>query len=182
MFCFFRMFFSFVISKSICTDGINFYVIFQFGLSNADSLRHSFETDFCVFTNENFSTFPWSLVMTTIVEWMLIFVRWMILCLFQHFSVFSFLVTSWQWICYVRNHQQEVFVRQLRLTLSWRRPLSYKNQSIDLQSKSMDCFLYDIGLHHESVKPCIFRVANCFMCFFCLFLIFYFWTAPCARV
>ena len=38
------------------------------------------------------------------------------------------------------------------LTLSWRRPLSYRNQSIDLQSKSMDWFLYDDGLRHERVK------------------------------
>ena len=38
------------------------------------------------------------------------------------------------------------------LTLSWRRPLSYRNQSIDLQSKSMDWFLYDNGLYHERVK------------------------------
>ena len=29
------------------------------------------------------------------------------------------------------------------LTLLWRRPLSYRNQSIDLQSKSHDWFLYD---------------------------------------
>ena len=28
----------------------------------------------------------------------------------------------------------------MKLTLSWWRPLSYKNQSIDLQSKSMDGF------------------------------------------
>ena len=38
------------------------------------------------------------------------------------------------------------------LTLSWRRPLSYRNQSIDLQSKSVDWFLYDNGLRHERVK------------------------------
>ena len=38
------------------------------------------------------------------------------------------------------------------LTLSWRRPLSYRNQSIDLRSKSMDRFLYDNGLRHERVK------------------------------
>ena len=37
------------------------------------------------------------------------------------------------------------------LTLSWRRPLSYRNQSIDLLSKSMD-WLYDNGLCHERVK------------------------------
>ena len=39
------------------------------------------------------------------------------------------------------------------LTLSWRRPLSYRNQSIDLVCKSMGWFLYDNGLRHERVKP-----------------------------
>ena len=29
---------------------------------------------------------------------------------------------------------------------------TYRNQSIDLHSKSMDWFLYDIGLRHEKVK------------------------------
>ena len=38
------------------------------------------------------------------------------------------------------------------LTLLWRRPLSYKNQSTDLLRKSMDWFLYDNGLRHERVK------------------------------
>ena len=38
------------------------------------------------------------------------------------------------------------------LTLSWRRLISYRNQSLDLRSKSMDWFLYDIGLRHERVK------------------------------
>ena len=38
------------------------------------------------------------------------------------------------------------------LTLSWRRPLSYRNQSIYLLCKSMDWFLYDNGLRHERVK------------------------------
>ena len=38
------------------------------------------------------------------------------------------------------------------LTLSWRRPISYRNLSIDLLHKSMDWFQYDIGLRHESVK------------------------------
>ena len=38
------------------------------------------------------------------------------------------------------------------LTLSWRGPISYRNQSIDLRRKSMDWFLYDIGLRHERVK------------------------------
>ena len=34
------------------------------------------------------------------------------------------------------------------LTFSWRRPLSYRNQSIDLRSKSMDWFLCDNGLRY----------------------------------
>ena len=38
------------------------------------------------------------------------------------------------------------------LTLSRRRPMSYRNQSFDLLRKSMDWFLYDIGLRHERVK------------------------------
>ena len=38
------------------------------------------------------------------------------------------------------------------LTLSGRRPISYKNQSIDLQSKSMDWLLCDIDLRRERVK------------------------------
>ena len=40
----------------------------------------------------------------------------------------------------------------VHLTLSWRRPLSYRNQSIDLQSKWVDWFLYDNGLRHERFK------------------------------
>ena len=38
------------------------------------------------------------------------------------------------------------------LTISWRRPSSYRNQSIDLLCKTMDWFLYDNGLCHERVK------------------------------
>ena len=38
------------------------------------------------------------------------------------------------------------------LTLSWWRPISYRNQSIDLQSKSVDWFLYDRDLRHKRVK------------------------------
>ena len=39
------------------------------------------------------------------------------------------------------------------LILSCRRFLSYRNQSIDLGSKSMYWFLYDMDLRHERVKP-----------------------------
>ena len=35
------------------------------------------------------------------------------------------------------------------LTLSWRRSLSYRNQSTDLQSNSLDRFLYDSDLRHK---------------------------------
>ena len=38
------------------------------------------------------------------------------------------------------------------LTVSFRRPISCRNQSIDLRSKSMDWFLYDVDLRHERVK------------------------------
>ena len=38
------------------------------------------------------------------------------------------------------------------LTLSWRRPLSYRNQSIDLLCKSVDWFLYGNDLRYERVK------------------------------
>ena len=38
------------------------------------------------------------------------------------------------------------------LTLSCRRSLSYRNQSIGLLCKSMDWFLYDMDLRHERVK------------------------------
>ena len=38
------------------------------------------------------------------------------------------------------------------LTLSQRRPLSYRNQSIDLLRKSTDWFLYDNGLRHERIN------------------------------
>ena len=38
------------------------------------------------------------------------------------------------------------------LTLSGRWSSSYRNQSTDLQRKSMDWFLYDKGHYHERVK------------------------------
>ena len=46
------------------------------------------------------------------------------------------------------------------LTLSWRRSLSYRNQPIDLKSKSMDWFLYDNGLCHERVNKYL-NFAHC---------------------
>ena len=43
------------------------------------------------------------------------------------------------------------FLYFVPLTLSWRRPLSYRNQPIDLRDKLLDWFLYDNGLRHERV-------------------------------
>ena len=43
------------------------------------------------------------------------------------------------------------------LTLSRWRPLSYRSQSIDLRSKSVDWFLYDNALRHERVKNMILK-------------------------
>ena len=45
-----------------------------------------------------------------------------------------------------------MFFLKLLLTISWRWPLSWRNQSIDLLGKSMGWLLYDNGLGHERVK------------------------------
>ena len=47
---------------------------------------------------------------------------------------------------------RELKISEVTFTLSRRKPLSYRNQSIDLRSKSMDLFLYDNGLRLERVK------------------------------
>ena len=39
-----------------------------------------------------------------------------------------------------------------KINFSWRKSLSYRNQSIDLQSKAVDWFLYDRDLRHERVR------------------------------
>ena len=44
------------------------------------------------------------------------------------------------------------YLMKFGLTLSWRKPISYRNQPINLLCKSIDWFLYDIVLHHERVK------------------------------
>ena len=50
---------------------------------------------------------------------------------------------------FFRDCRQVLF---LILTVSWQRPLSYRNQSIDLHSKSMDWIPYDKDLRYERVK------------------------------
>ena len=59
------------------------------------------------------------------------------------------------------------------LTLSWRRPISYRNQSIDLQSKSMDWFLYNIGLRHERVNLSIMVKNQSYLHFLVIYLQLY---------
>ena len=57
-----------------------------------------------------------------------------------------------------------------KLTLSWWRSLTYRNQSIDLQSKSMDWFLYDRSFRHDRVHCSLWlwfflQVCNIFLAF-----------------
>ena len=61
--------------------------------------------------------------------------------------------------CLIPNH---VFTKKFALTLSRRRPLSYRNQSIDLQSKWMDWFLYDKGLRLQRVNHRATPLIHCF--------------------
>ena len=50
---------------------------------------------------------------------------------------------------------KQLFRIKFDLTLSWRRSLSYRNQSTELQSKSIVSFLYDKDLRHETFKNSI---------------------------
>ena len=54
------------------------------------------------------------------------------------------------------------------LTLSWRRPLLYRNQSIDLLRKSMDKSIYGNDLRHERVKHWSWQIET----YFCRFHLF----------
>ena len=56
---------------------------------------------------------------------------------------------------------------KILLTHSWRRPLSYRNPSIDLLGKSMDWFLYGNGLRHERVQQVQRVDYSSFIYFFC---------------
>ena len=51
-------------------------------------------------------------------------------------------------------HGRWSFPWRISLNVSRRRSLSYRNESIDLQNKSMDWFLYDKDLRHERVNKC----------------------------
>ena len=49
-------------------------------------------------------------------------------------------------------HHKEASYGLESLTLSLQRSASYRNQSIGFQGNSVDLFLYDRDLRHESVK------------------------------
>ena len=71
----------------------------------------------------------------------------------------TLLTENFQCTCIKRKQKLFVWLNKMAgtLSLSWRRPLSYRNQSINLRSKSMYWFLYDNGLHHERVKGIVGR-------------------------
>ena len=68
------------------------------------------------------------------------------------------------------------------LTLSWWRPLSYRNQSIDFGSKPMDWLLYDNGLRLERVnnsnviKPYHKLISKRYHCVKCVQIRSNFWS------
>ena len=48
----------------------------------------------------------------------------------------------------------------IQITFSWRRPVSSRNQSIDLLCKSMNWFLYDRDPHYERVKRFFVKILS----------------------
>ena len=71
-------------------------------------------------------------------------------------------ILFWKSVFIFRNFTNEkmtnIYIKYkiIVLTLSWRRSLSYRNQSINFLRKSMKWFLYDNGLRHERVKVKLF--------------------------
>ena len=59
-----------------------------------------------------------------------------------------------RWEVNIKSTHEEQFSKiwYSSVTLSWFGSLSYRNQSIGLQSKSMDWFLYDRDICHERVN------------------------------
>ena len=75
------------------------------------------------------------------------FTNYLLILIFQTFKLLNFKFQSFK----LSN------LSKYSLTLSWRRPLSYRYQSIDLLRKSMNWFLYDNGLRHERVKEVLYN-------------------------
>ena len=63
----------------------------------------------------------------------------------------------------INSFMADAVIIYRNLTLSWWRPLSYRNQFTDFQSKSMDWFLYDNGLRHVELKTTSGFKDRCFM-------------------
>ena len=59
-------------------------------------------------------------------------------------------------------------INKSKLTLSWRKMLSYRNQSIDLLCKSIDWFLDNNGVRHERIKD-ILRLGTSMIDISCIF-------------
>ena len=70
----------------------------------------------------------------------------------RHCVFVGFFSSLWNKVILSMHSFNSIVKRKTRLTLSWRRLLSYRNQSIDLPWKSMDWFRYDNGPRHERVK------------------------------
>ena len=68
---------------------------------------------------------------------------------FRYFKL-VWIIFYQKFFCYIWDESINWFIF---LALSWQRSLSYRNQSIDLQSQSVDWFLYDRDLRHERVIP-----------------------------
>ena len=90
----------------------------------------------------------------------------------RSFVIFQFVTSvSWYRDIKVRKVSQlnlyvwETKCKSYILTLSRRRPLSYRNQSIDLLHKSMDWFLYNNGLRLERVKLKNLLRITCYLLF-----------------
>ena len=105
-------------------------------LNNA-SVSYVLQQNFCLWFCSFYVTCL--IIKSSIFDWTMS-VDW-----FNSFMSFASFYTAWK--------QQKT----RNLTLSWRRPLSYRNQSIDLLCKLMDWFLYDNGLHHQRVND-VFRM------------------------
>ena len=72
---------------------------------------------------------------------------------FRYFKL-VWIIFYQKFFCYIGDESINWFIF---LALSWQRSLSYRNQSIDLQSQSVDWFLYDRDLRHERVKGYLYQ-------------------------
>ena len=84
----------------------------------------------------------------------------------KHIYVWDILVNKKHAVSQVFLNYDKMILRLLNcLTLSWRGSLSYRNQSVDLLSKSTHQFLYNRDLRNEKVKPMSSQSYTLFQCF-----------------